>query len=64
MITHTDRLQYHPETLTNTPYYREKCTLQKVYFLVILVVRVRKYVGDHPEDAQMHKTNLNVAHFP
>jgi hypothetical protein len=41
---------YHPETLTNTPYHRERCcTLQKVYiFLVILVVRVRKYVGTPP----------------
>ena len=30
-----------------------------ILFLVILVGRVRKYAGDHPEDAQMHKTNLN-----
>jgi hypothetical protein len=30
-----------------------------IQFLVILVGRTRKYAGDHPEDAQMHKTNLN-----
>jgi hypothetical protein len=35
-----------------------------IYFLVILVVRVRKYMGRHPEDAQMPKTNLNMANFP
>jgi hypothetical protein len=38
--------------------------VKDVVHFVILVVRVRKYVGRHPEDAQMHKTNLNVAHFP
>ena len=55
---------YHPETLANTPSWK-MFYIQKVYIsLVILVVRVRKYAERHPEDAQMHKTILNVAHFP
>jgi hypothetical protein len=36
---------------------------RRYIFLVILVDRVRSTWG-HPEDAQMHKTNLNVAAFP
>ena len=36
---------------------------RRYIFLVILVDRVRSTWG-HPDDAQMHKTNLNVAAFP
>jgi hypothetical protein len=49
----------HAETLTHTPYHRERyCPLQKVSFSRDSCCACSKVRGVHSEDAQMHKTNL------